>query len=86
MRACHYLYSQTVIENEAGGNGAAGRKVKDSRRHTFTPAGCSEGFRAGLASYVERGGEPRNFLRRKVGARGQVFTATRRRDRGRVAA
>lgn len=54
----------------------------DHRRHTFTREECSEGFWAGLASYVEKGGEARNFLRRKMAARGQSFTATPKAERG----
>ena len=51
---------------------SGGRFVKgfDPRRHTFTAEECSAGFWAGLASYVEQGGEARNFLRRKMTARG----------------
>ena len=66
---------------------AGGRFVKgfDPKRHTFTREECSEGCWAGLASYVERGGEARNFLRRKMSARGQAFTATPKGDRGRLA-
>lgn len=67
----------------------------DARRHVHTPtcghtlykftaADCSAGFWAGLAAYVARGGEARNFLRRKMSARGQVFRATPKRDRGRL--
>jgi hypothetical protein len=59
--------------------------LSDRRRHTFTREECSEGFWAGLASYVEQGGEARNFLRRKMSARGQVFTGTPKRERGRLA-
>ena len=66
------------------GRSSDSSKGFDPRRHTFTPAECSEGFWAGLASYVEQGGEARNFLRRKMRARGQVFTATPKRDRGRL--
>jgi len=62
------------------------RKGHDPRRHAFTAAELSEGFWAGLAPYVERGGQPQNFLRRKMGARGQQFVATPKRDRGRIAA
>src|SRR5215204_3713356 len=67
---------------------SGGRFVKgfDPRRQTFTSAECEEGFWAGLASFVERGGEARNFLRRKMAARGQDFTATPKAVRGRVAA
>ena len=38
---------------------SGGRFVKghDPRRHKFTREECSAGFWAGLASYVERGGE-----------------------------
>ena len=67
---------------ESGGRFVKGR---DPRRHTFTAAECSAGFWAGLASYVERGGQPQNFLKRKMAARGQTFTATPKRDRGRLA-
>lgn len=42
-------------------NAGSFRPGPDSRRHTFTPEECSEGFWAGLASYVEGGGEARNF-------------------------
>ena len=64
---------------------SGGRFVKgfDPRRHAFTAEECSAGFWAGLASYVERGGQPQNFLRRKMAARGQVFTATPKGERGR---
>ena len=62
------------------------RKGHDPRRHKFTPAECSEGFWAGLASYVERGGEARNFLRRKMTARGQVFRPVPKSQRGLLAA
>ena len=62
------------------------RRGFDPRRHTFTPAECSEGFWAGLASYVEQGGEARNFLRRKMRARGQTFRHTTKAERGRIAA
>jgi hypothetical protein len=67
---------------------SGGRFVKgfDPRRHTFTTAERSEGFWAGLASYVEQGGEARNFLRRKMAARGQVFRHTPKAERGRIAA
>ena len=57
----------------------------DPRHHTFTAEERSAGFWAGLASYVEQGGEARNFLRRKMGAPGQVFRATPQRNRGRLA-
>ena len=40
------------------------RRGHDPRRHAFTAAECSAGFWAGLASYVEQGGEARNFLNR----------------------
>ena len=60
------------------------RKGHDPRRHAFTLAECSAGFWAGLASYVEQGGEARNFLRRKMTARGQTFTATPKGERGRL--
>lgn len=68
--------------------GSGGRFVKgsDPRRHTFTAAECSEGFWAGLASYVELGGRPGNFLRRKMAARGQAFRRTSKAERGRIAA
>jgi hypothetical protein len=62
------------------------RKGHDPCRHRFTPAECSEGFWAGLASYVEQGGEARNFLRRKMSARGQVFRHTPKARRGLLAA
>lgn len=62
------------------------RKGADPRRHKFTREECSEGFWAGLASYVEQGGEARNFLRRKMGARGQVFSPVPKSERGRLAA
>jgi hypothetical protein len=55
-------------------------------RHMFTREECSEGFWAGLASYVEQGGEARNFLRRKMQARGQAFSDTPKAERGRMAA
>ncbi|HWS86254.1 MAG TPA: hypothetical protein VN282_04795 [Pyrinomonadaceae bacterium] len=41
---------------------------------------------AGLASYVEQGGEARNFLKRKMSARGQSFRLTPKAERGRLAA
>ena len=44
------------------------------------------GFWAGLTSYVERGGQPQNFLRRKKTARGQSFRHTPKAERGRIAA
>ena len=67
---------------------SGGRFVKgyDPRRHTFTAEECSEGFWAGLASYVELGGEARNFLKRKMAARGQAFSHTPKGKRGRIAA
>ena len=67
---------------------SGGRFVKghDPRRHTFTAADCSAGFWAGLASYVEQGGMARNFLRRKMTARGQAFRQTPKAERGRMAA
>ena len=67
---------------------SGGRFVRgfDPRRHTFTPAECSEGFWAGLASYVEQGGEARNFLQRKMAACGQAFRRTPEAERGRIAA
>jgi len=67
---------------------SGGRFVKgfDPRRHTFTAEECGEGFWAGLASYVEQGGEARNFLKRKYAARGQVFNPTPKAQRGRLAA
>jgi hypothetical protein len=69
------------------GRGTPGvRKGFDPRRHTLTAEECSEGFWVGLASYVERGGEARNFLRRKMGARGQSFQAVPKRERGRLTA
>jgi hypothetical protein len=52
----------------------------------FTPAELSAGFWAGLASYVEQGGQPQNFLRRKMSARGQTFRGVPKAERGRVAA
>src|SRR5215213_7993912 len=65
---------------ESGGRFLKGH---DPRRHTFTREECSEGFWAGLASYVEQGGKARDFLRRKMRARGQSFTATPKIRRGR---
>lgn len=67
---------------------SGGRFVKgfDPRRHTFTAEECSAGFWAGLASYVEQGGEARNFLRWKMAARGQSFRHTPKAQRGRMAA
>jgi hypothetical protein len=61
--------SEPPPEADFTGTGGRFRKGHDPRRHTFTPAECSEGFWAGLASYVERGGEARNFLKRKRNAR-----------------
>ena len=68
---------------ESGGRFVKGR---DPRRHTFTAEECSAGFWAGLASYVEQGGEARNFLKRKMRARGQQFRPTPKTERGRRAA
>ena len=68
---------------ESGGRFVKGR---DPRRHMFTVEECREGFWAGLASYVEQGGQPGNFLRRKMAAHGQAYTATPTRARGRIAA
>src|SRR5215207_11267784 len=65
-------------------SGGRFRKGFDPRRHTFTAEECSEGFWSGLASYVEQGGEARNFLRRKMAARGQSPCAMPKRDRGRL--
>jgi hypothetical protein len=67
---------------------SGGRFVKgfDPRRHTFTREECSDGFWAALASYVEQGGEARDFLRRKMAARGQAFRETSKAGRGRIAA
>ena len=62
------------------------RKGHDPRRHTFTAEECSAGFWAGLASYVEQGGEAHNFLRRKMAVRGQAFRHTPKAERGRIAA
>jgi len=67
-------------------SGGRFRKGFDPRRHTFTAEECSEGFWAGLASYVEQGGEARNFLKRKMAARGQDFRSVPKRQRGRLAA
>src|SRR5688500_15514363 len=67
-------------------SGGRFRKGRDPRRHTFTREECSEGFWAGLASYVERGGEAHNFLRRKMRARGQAFRPVLKAQRGRVVA
>jgi len=66
-------------------SGGRFRKGHDPRRHTFTAEECSAGFWSGLASCVEQGGEARNFLKRKMRARGQAFTPTPKRDRGRLA-
>ena len=65
---------------------SGGRFMKgfDPGRHTFTAEECSEGFWAGLASYVEQGGAARNFLRRKMAARRQSPRVTLKRDRGRL--
>ena len=60
------------------------RKGFDPRRHVFTAAERSAGFWAGLTSYVEKGGEARNFLRRKMEARGQTFATVSKGQRGRV--
>ena len=67
-------------------SGGRFRRGFDPRRHTFTREECSEGFWAGLASYVEQGGEARYFLRRKMTARGQTFRYTSKAERGRIAA
>jgi hypothetical protein len=77
--------SQPPPDPDFSETGGRFRKGHDPRRHTFTAAELSAGFWAGLASYVERGGEARNFLKRKMSARGQTFTATPKRDRGRLA-
>ena len=68
------------------GSGGRFRKGFDPRRHTFTAAEQSEGFWAGLASYVEQGGQTRNFLRRKMTARGQNWRHTPKAQRGHLAA
>ena len=78
--------SQPPPEADFTGTGGRFRKGHDPRRHAFTREECSAGFWAGLASYVELGGRPGNFLKRKMAARGQAFIATPRRDRGRRAA
>ena len=67
---------------------SGGRFVKgfDRRRHVFTREECSAGFWAGLASYAEKGGDPRNFLRRKMAVRGRAFRHTPKAERGRIAA
>jgi len=61
------------------------RKGHDPRRHKFTREECSAGFWAGIASYVEKGGEARNFLRRKMTARGIDYRPTPKGRRGRCA-
>ena len=50
---------------------SGGRFVKgfDPRRHTFTAEECSAGFWAGLASYVEQGGEAQLPAPQDAGAR-----------------
>ena len=68
------------------GNAGSFRKGADPRRHRFTREECSEGFWAGLASYVEQGGEARNFLRSKMAARGRDFSPVPKAGRGRQAA
>jgi hypothetical protein len=67
-------------------NAGSFRKGADPRHYKFTREECSEGFWAGLTSYVEQGGEARNFLRRKMRARGQAFRQTPKAGRGRIAA
>ena len=81
-----FIDSEPPPEADFTGTGGRFRKGFDPRRHTFTAEECSAGFWAGLASYVEQGGEARNFLKRKMGARGQQCRATPRRERGRLAA
>lgn len=74
-------------------NAGAFRKGSDPRRHVCTSS-CSHpryrftrddcvrggqiGFWVALAVYVEKGGNPRNFLRNKMRARGQQFTPRQR--------
>ena len=65
-------------------SGGRFRKGHDPRRHTFTAAELSAGFWAGLASYVEQGARRETPSGARC-ARGQVFTATPKRDGGRLA-
>ena len=67
---------------------SGGRFVKgfDPRRRMFTAEELSRGFWAGLASYVELGGQPGNFLKRKMAARGQAYRPVPKRSRGRIPA
>jgi len=78
--------SQPPADPDFKESGGRFRKGFDPRRHMFTAEELSAGFWAGLASYVALGGQPGNFLKRKMAARGQSFTATPKRDRGRIAA
>ncbi len=90
-----FSFNDSTPPPEADFTGAGGRfrKGSDPRRHVhnatcghalyqFTAADRSAGFWAGLAAYVEAGGEARNFLRRKMGARGQSFRPTPKAQRG----
>lgn len=65
-------------------NAGCFRKGADPRRHKFTVEECRRGGQIGfwvaLAVYVERGGNPRNFLRNKMRARGQAFQPRGRRS------
>ena len=83
----HFSFNASEPPPDPDFKESGGRFVKgfDPRRHTFSAEECSEGFWAGLASYVEQGGEARIFLKRKMGARGQSFTATPKRVHGRLA-
>ncbi len=72
------MSSNTSSTPTRKGNAGSFRKGADPRRHRFTAEECSRGGQIGfwvaLAVYVERGGNPRNFLRNKFRARGQEFT------------
>jgi hypothetical protein len=71
--------SEPPPEADFTGTGGRFREGHDPRRHTFTAEECSAGFWAGLASYVEQGGEARNFLKRKLaGSPSFPFSTTRR--------
>src|SRR5215213_7614400 len=80
----HFSFNDSEPPPDPDFKESGGRFVKgfDPRRHTFTHEECSEGFWAGLASYVEQGGEARNFLGRKMTARGQSFRQTPKAERG----
>jgi hypothetical protein len=86
LRRLLTLVATPPPEADFTGTGSRFRKGHDPAATLFTAEELSAGFWAGLASYVELGGQRQNFLRRKMSARGQSFTATPKRERGRVAA